>query len=355
MNGKPRKPPREKNQTSRYLSGDVDEDRVENNERFSDRARQARQTKFARTAVLQAESAGQDLQTLPIGFVVQVFSLFCEVEHERSRYLCVVRKTMTKLAETSIVVGDRVRFRLGMSDADRPEQGMDVVRGDGPQGVVEQMLPRQTVLTRADSFKQRSEHPIVANAEQMLIVVAVRQPRPKWGLVDRMTVAARGGGLVPIICLNKIDLPEEGAEDLAAARAVIAHYHSMGIDVLETSVINGLGITELSAKLLGRVTVLAGHSGAGKSSLISAVQPGLDIRVAEVSAITDKGRHTTTSARWYDLNAGGAVVDTPGVKLFGLWKVTEENLAEFFPDVKAGTAPEWRKVSYQRIGESLAR
>jgi ribosome biogenesis GTPase / thiamine phosphate phosphatase len=220
------------------------------------------------------------------------------------------------------------------------------------------MLPRQTVLTRADSFKQKSEHPIVANAAQMLIVVAVRQPRPKWGLVDRMTVAARAGGLLPIICLNKIDLPEEGAEDLVAARANIAHYQSMGIDALETSVIAGLGIAELSAKLRGRVTVLAGHSGAGKSSLISAVQPGLDIRVAEVSAITDKGRHTTTSARWYDLkvgDTGGAVIDTPGVKLFGLWNVSTENLSEFFPDVEAGTAPPWRQVSYQRIAASLAK
>jgi ribosome biogenesis GTPase / thiamine phosphate phosphatase len=355
MKGKPRKPPREKDLTSRYLSGDVDEDRVESVERFGDRTRQARQTKFARTAVLQAESAGQDLDTLPIGFVVQVFSLFCEVEHERARYLCVVRKTISKLAETSIVVGDRVRFRLGMPGADRPEQGVDVIRGDGPQGVVEQMMPRQTVLTRADSFKAQLEHPIVANAEQMLIVVAVRQPRPKWGLVDRMTVAARGGGLSPIICLNKIDLPEEGAEDLAAARANIAHYHSMGIDVLETSVIENRGIAELSAKLQGKVTVLAGHSGAGKSSLISAVQPGLDIRVAEVSAITDKGRHTTTGARWYDLNIGGAVIDTPGVKLFGLWNVTAENLEEFFPDVEAGTAPPWREDSFRRIAASVEK
>ena len=116
------------------------------------------------------------------------------------------------------------------------------------------MLPRQTVLTRADSFKAHNEHPIVANAEQMLIVVAVRQPRPKWGLVDRMTVAARGGGLVPIICLNKVDLPDDADEDLATARANIEHYQSLGIDVLETSVIAGRGIAELADKLRGRVT-----------------------------------------------------------------------------------------------------
>jgi ribosome biogenesis GTPase len=101
------------------------------------------------------------------------------------------------------------------------------------------------------------------------------------------------------------------------------------------------------------VTVLAGHSGAGKSSLIAAVQPGLDLRIGEVSALTDKGRHTTTSARWYDLDMGGAVIDTPGVKLFGLWNVTAENLGEFFPDVEAGTAPAWREESFRRIAASL--
>jgi ribosome biogenesis GTPase len=100
---------------------------------------------------------------------------------------------------------------------------------------------------------------------------------------------------------------------------------------------------------------LAGHSGVGKSSLIRAVQPQLDLRVGEVSTYTDKGRHTTTSARRYvlDLEGGGSVIDTPGVKLFGLWGVTRENLDEFFPDVEDDSAPEWRRESYKRIAESL--
>ena len=119
MKGKPRKAPCRKDQTSRYLAGDVDEDRVDSVERFGDRTRQARQTKFAKTASLQADSAGHDIDTLPIGLVVQVFSLFCEVEHEKKRYLCVVRKTITKLAETGIVVGDRVRFRPALSIAEQ--------------------------------------------------------------------------------------------------------------------------------------------------------------------------------------------------------------------------------------------
>ena len=95
------------------------------------------------------------------------------------------------------------------------------------------------------------------------------------------------------------------------------------------------------------------HSGVGKSSLIRAVEPSLDLRVGEVSLVNEKGKHTTTSARIYPLSFGGEVIDTPGVKLFGLWEMTAERLAEFFPDVEHGEAPEWRVESFERIAESL--
>src|SRR5206468_2917233 len=156
------------------------------------------------------------------------------------------------------------------------------------------------VLTRADSFKAVTQHPIVANAQQMLIVASLREPRVKWGLVDRMIVAARSGGLHPVVCLNKIDLADPALPALTADPA-----------------------------------------GDGAA------------RAAAISRFNDKGRHTTTSARRYVLDFGGAVIDTPGVKLFGLWGVSRENLLEFFPDVDAGTAPEWRKESYERIADSL--
>src|SRR5205823_1248280 len=137
-----------------------------------------------------------DLETLPIGQVTQVYSRFCEAEHGEQIYLCVVRKTLTKLADTQLVVGDRVRIR----DTDAKDE---VGRHEA---IIEQILPRKTVLTRADSFKGNTQHPIVANAEQMLIVASAKLPSVKWGLVDRMLIAARSGGLLPIVCLNKIDL-----------------------------------------------------------------------------------------------------------------------------------------------------
>jgi ribosome biogenesis GTPase len=187
----------------------------------------------------------------------------------------------------------------------------------------------------------------------MLIVVSLRHPTVKWGLVDRMIVAAKGGRLRPVVCLNKLDLAEPDAEDAAFAREALAHYERLEIATLQSSAEREVGLEALRELLRDRTTVLAGHSGVGKSSLIRAIQPHLDLKVGEVSRYTDKGRHTTTSARRYPLDFGGAVVDTPGVKHFGLWGVTRENLEEFFPDVAAGTAPEWRQESYQRILDSL--
>jgi ribosome biogenesis GTPase len=342
-----RKGPREKDLTSRYFGGDFDPDRVDASERFSDRSKHSEQTKIERTAAMRAEgSTGQALDRLPIGEVIQVYSLFADVEAADAIYLCVVRKTLSRVSDTAIVVGDRVRFTPTgtFDDSGRPE------------GVVEQLLQRETILARADSFKGLQSHPIVANARQMLIVVAVAHPRIKWGLIDRMLIAAKAGGLEPIICLNKIDLAQsdpKGQKQFVQACEALDHYATMGIRSIHVSATQGIGLDELRDCLTDQSTVLAGHSGVGKSSLLGALQPGLVIRVGEVSQYTEKGRHTTTSAKRYKLDFGGEVIDTPGVKQFALWSVTADNLGEFFPDISDGTAPKWRLDSHERIAESL--
>jgi ribosome biogenesis GTPase len=296
-----------------------------------------------------------DIDQLPVGQVLQIFSLYCVVRLESTEFLCTIRKTLNQTTDGGVIVGDFVRFR---PSATIHESGQ-------LEGVVESIEPRRTVLMRADSFKQQVRHPVVANADQMLIVASVANPVVRWGLVDRMMIAAQAGGLKPVICLNKIDLTpsatkpaSHSADDeniaIPAPLDALAYYKDMGIHTLATSVESNAHIGELADCLKGQVTVLAGHSGAGKSSLIRAVQPSLDIRVGEVSEVTAKGRHTTTSARRYDLDIGGAVIDTPGVKVFGLWQVTAETLLEHFPDVADDTAPPWRRDSYERILNSLA-
>jgi ribosome biogenesis GTPase len=348
MKGKPKKSAREKDLTSRYLSGALDEDRLHAQERFGDKSKNFQKRKTEKTALLrmaEEEIPGGDIDVLPVGEVVQVHSLYSDVEHEGTAYLAVVRRTLTKAGEIFIIVGDQVRLRTTGT----------LEEGGRPGAVIEQILPRRTLLTRADSFKAIEAHPIVANADQMLIVAALAEPWPKWGLIDRMLVAAQAGGLSRVVCLNKVDLIEtkDGKREWEFAQGAMTHYSSMGVRTLITSVESATGLDELRELLKNKTTVLAGHSGVGKSSLINAIQPTLDIRTAAISGYTGKGRHTTTSARRYPLDFGGHVIDTPGVKLFGLWNVTRENLDEFFPDVESGNAPQWRVDSFQRILASL--
>jgi ribosome biogenesis GTPase / thiamine phosphate phosphatase len=344
---KPRKPQRSTDVTEDFLSGQLDDARLDRAQRFGNRSKHNQRMKTQRTADRRAADETGDVGALPLGRVVQVFSRYSEVDFADGtpKRLCELRRTLTRATGLYVVVGDRVRVRL----AERRQ-------ADGPdEGIIERIEPRQTVLTRADSFKAIDSHPIVANAEQMLIVAAVVMPRVKWGLIDRMLIAAQSGGLEPVLVLNKIDLAQrDDADALEDARQKLAHYASaLGVTTIETSVSERIGLGAVRDRLAGRVTVVAGHSGVGKSSLIREIEPALDLRVGAVSLVNEKGKHTTTSARIYPLSFGGEVIDTPGVKLFGLWDMSADRLATCFPDVERDEAPDWRVESYTRIAESL--
>jgi ribosome biogenesis GTPase len=325
--------------TRSYLEGDFDPDRIERLD-GSDKSKQKQ--KIRETSDLRNANAA-DVDALPLGQVRQVFSLYLEARVDGKTVLCTSRKTLGKLRDTAAVAGDLVRVRLQQL-TDRGAQ----------EGVIERVEPRKTVLTRADSFKAREQHPIVANATQMLVVVSVALPRPKWGLVDRMLVAAVAGGLRPIVCLNKIDLGEQDPGAMEEAHSYITYYRSLGFRAEETCATRPGSEAILADILKDQSTVVSGHSGVGKSSLIRRLLPGQNIRVGDVSTVNEKGKHTTTSARIYDIpEIHAEIIDTPGVKLFGLWKLDEENLGNLFPDIAAGTAPDWRQDSYRRIRESL--
>ncbi len=274
------------------------------------------------------------------GRVTKVHGLFVYVTDDEGRaWECTVRRVLrTLLIQTRapVMVGDRV----WLSDQARVHDGR-------PVGVIERVEPRTTTLSRRDI--RRREHAIVANAEQLLAVVSVAQPRLRPHLVDRYIVAALKGGLQPILCFNKMDLAaadspaetEDAEEEADGANAglsvhdIVAEFRSLGYRCLCTSVVSGAGLDELREVLRGRLTVLSGQSGVGKSSLLNAVQPGLQLPTASVSAENEKGRHTTTLAELMPLDFGGFVIDTPGIRAFDLWAVAPGELeacfVEFLP------------------------
>jgi ribosome biogenesis GTPase len=177
------------------------------------------------------------------------------------------------------------------------------------------------------------EQIIVTNVDQVIPVFAAAHPRPAWHLLDRYLVSAESAEIPALICLTKMDLVE-GRQEAEEIEAVAAEYRAIGYEVVLTSTVTGRGLDDLKARLLGRLSALVGKSGAGKTSLLNAVEPGLGRRVQAVSEATGKGRHTTSSSEIVSLASGGAVVDTPGIREFGLWNVIEDDLAWFFPEMR---------------------
>lgn len=253
------------------------------------------------------------------GVVVEVSSGSCRVEMNGRTLLCTVRGALSSEngGYTNVVaVGDRV-VAGGVDGSD--------------EGVVESVLPRRSALVRPDVFYGHLQQVIAANVDQVLVVASWREPRLWTELIDRYVIAAQRNNLTPVICVNKVDLAEDGAE----CRAAVGVYVRLGYDVIYTSAVTGKGIDRLRDVLLGRTTVLAGLSGVGKSSLLIALQPGLHLRTAETSARKHEGRHTTTQVSMIRLEMGGFVVDTPGIREFGVSGMRRGELAQFYPEVAA--------------------
>ena len=183
------------------------------------------------------------------------------------------------------------------------------------------IAPRRTVLTRTDPVNERRERVIVANVERMVIVAAITNPPLRTGLIDRYMIAAARGGIQPILCINKVDLSTD--------TSAVAGYE---IPMVRCSTKTGEGIEELRDRLAGSFAVLTGHSGVGKSSLLNALTEENQARVGSLSEETGKGRHTTTASRLYHLKNGARIIDTPGIREFGLGPVTLDELKAAFPE-----------------------
>lgn len=217
------------------------------------------------------------------------------------------------LERTKLAVGDDVR----------------VETGEGGEWAITEILPRRSRLARRAPGGGHGERVIMANVDQVVVVFAAAQPEPHPRMVDRFLVIAEGNALQARLVINKVELVGE-----VAARARFGAYESAGYPVHYVSARDRLGLDALHDTLQGRVSALTGPSGVGKSSLINALYPGLRLRVGEISASVNKGRHTTVGALLTPLPDGGFVGDTPGLREVGLWGLPANELDSLFPEFR---------------------
>lgn len=224
--------------------------------------------------------------------------------------LCRISSNLIEERATILAPGDRV---------------LVTTRDDEPWVIA--VAPRTSRLSRPGGEHARvAEQILAANIDVLVVVASVAKPEFKAGLVDRYLIAAQTGGVEPILCVNKMDLVETEPPEVDA-------YRELGIRVICASAETGEGLPELREALRGKLSVFAGHSGVGKSSLLNALQPDLDLATREVSEATQKGKHTTSAAKLYVLDDGIRIIDTPGVRALGLWKVSPEEVAHYFPEI----------------------
>jgi len=247
------------------------------------------------------------------GLIVHAQSGFFEVETDIGRLTAELRGRLKqeRLDTDVAALGDRVLVR-------------DL--GDG-RGAIEEIEPRHSVLSRQAPVGER-EQVIVANPDQAVFVFACQDPELNPRMLDRLLVAAEREEISSIICLNKMDLAV--GDDCHQS---MVPYRAIGYEVHFVSAETGAGIDDLHAALVGKISVFAGPSGVGKTSLLNAIQPGLALRTGVIRQATRKGKHTTVSLKLVPLADGGYIADTPGMKAFALWDIEPEELDAYFPEI----------------------
>ena len=221
-----------------------------------------------------------------------------------------LRGRLKKSSVGRVLVGDRVKVKFH----------------EGATATIEEVQPRSSVLRRRQPGKTRGVREVAANIGRVMVVGAAADPEWNQQLINRFIVVAEASEIPVTVVLNKIDLHSVPNE-------LVDVFRKVGYAVLLTSVEDGSGIDELKESLTGRVSLLTGQTGVGKSSLLNAIQPGLKLRTAPVSERSRRGRHTTVAAEMHPLAAGGFVVDTPGLRDIGLWGVEREGVVRAFPEV----------------------
>lgn len=268
------------------------------------------ETKLARPHLLE----GRVLSILPQGIVV---------DYQGELFSCILKGLLKKdktQAKNLVTVGDFVLF-------DKMNE---------KEGIISQIKPRKTVLSRADNLSRRKEQLIAANIDQVIITVSVVNPPLKFPLVDRYMIAAHKGGMDPLIVVNKIDLLNRESEEIEVEKEIyelfVKGYSEAGIPVIPISVKTGEGLDLLKQHMRGKASVFSGQSGVGKSSLINAIT-GLELKVGDIVGKTHKGAHTTTTTQLLQLDFGGWCIDTPGIKSFGVWNLEKNEIEGYFSEI----------------------
>ncbi len=262
-----------------------------------------------------AAAASESADEARAAIVMSVSGARCRAFFEGEEIDCLVPPHIAMQRKSALAVGDRVQ----------------IVR-EGDSGRVESVLPRRSVLARPDPLHAHLQRLIAANIDVVIHVVSVKAPPLRPRLIDRFLIAVQRGGAQPVVCVNKIDLLDavQRAEELDR----LAVYSDLGVPVIACSTRTGEGLDELRTAVEGRTSALAGHSGVGKSSILNALDQRLQLVTRDLRR-HGSGRHTTTRSTLYDFGGGTYLIDTPGIREFGLWDLDRQSLRDYFPEFEA--------------------
>ena len=258
-----------------------------------------------------------------IGVVSKSTGSWYKVRTENGTVIDCRLKGKLKLTKTGvtnpIAVGDKVELEL--------EEGQSI------NGLISNILDRDNYIIRKSVHKNHQAHILAANIDQLIVIASLTLPRTSLGFIDRLLVSAESYGIPAWVIFNKADLLSE--EELEYVDILAEMYSTIGYPSIITSASTRLGIKEFQNILEGKTSLLSGHSGVGKSSLVNAIAPGLDLSTKEISTFANKGKHTTTYAEMFQLSENTFIVDTPGIKELGLIEMEEDNISNYFPEMRA--------------------
>lgn len=234
------------------------------------------------------------------------------------------------------VITCRIKGKLRLIDrrTTNPVNIGDKVMVDTEDGdpVIREILPRRNYIIRQSTHNRTAEHIIAANLDQALIMATITMPRTSTGFIDRFLVTATAYHIPAMVLFNKTDVYDEKEMELVNYLAEV--YRNAGFPVVLTSAEENIGVEEVRKLMEGKISLLAGHSGVGKSTLINKIDPQLDLRTAEIASFNQKGKHTTTFAEMFELPFGGFIIDTPGIKEFGILDFEESEVSQYFPEME---------------------